>query len=79
MKARVANESARKPSNRIRETEAVVLAASPDPKLDNKVKEEEIRALAFQLYLDRGRIEGQDLENWLEAEAILREKGKMAA
>ena len=79
MKARVANESARKPMNRIRETEAVLLTGSPDPNPTNGVREEQIRELAFQLYVDRGRIEGQDLENWLEAEAILRGKGKMAA
>lgn len=79
MKARVATESAKKPNNRIREAEAVLLTGSPDPKPNNEVREEEIRELAFQLYVDRGRIEGRDLENWLEAEAFLREKGKLAA
>ena len=34
--------------------------------------ENEIRKLAFQLYEERGRVEGMDLDDWLKAEEILR-------
>jgi hypothetical protein len=34
---------------------------------------EEIAAQAYQLYVESGRQEGRDLENWLRAEQILRE------
>ena len=33
--------------------------------------QEEIRERAYQLYEQRGKIEGRDLEDWLEAEAEL--------
>ncbi|HZV36025.1 MAG TPA: DUF2934 domain-containing protein [Verrucomicrobiae bacterium] len=37
---------------------------------------EEIKARAFQIYVKKGRPEGRDTENWLEAEAELhRERG----
>ena len=38
-----------------------------------------IRALAYGLYEQRGRINGHELEDWLMAEAIVRETGKLAA
>ena len=31
--------------------------------------EEEIRRLAFELYVERGREDGHDLDDWLNAEA----------
>jgi hypothetical protein len=31
--------------------------------------EEEIRRLAFEIYVERGREDGHDLDDWLEAEA----------
>ena len=39
----------------------------------------EIRDLAYKLYEERGRIEGQTLQDWLDAEAIIRQGGKVAA
>jgi hypothetical protein len=55
---------------------------SPDPaassseadSLDRRIGE-----LAYRLYEDRGRIDGFDLEDWLEAESMVRENGKFAA
>jgi len=31
--------------------------------------EEEIRRLAFEIYVERGREDGHDLDDWLQAEA----------
>lgn len=36
---------------------------------------EEIRARAYEAYIQRGRIDGLDLEDWLQAERELRENG----
>ena len=42
--------------------------------------EEEIRRLAFELYVERGREDGHDLEDWLQAEAeVLGTTSKIAA
>jgi hypothetical protein len=38
------------------------------------VDREEIAKAAYQLYLKRGRIDGHDLEDWIKAEAILRDR-----
>lgn len=40
--------------------------------------EQKIRELAFRFYQERGRIAGHDLEDWLQAEAIVR-RWKLAA
>ena len=39
---------------------------------------EEIRAQAYEVYVQRGRIDGYDLEDWLQAEKQLRENGNKA-
>ena len=44
-----------------------------------KVNDAEIRELAFRLYEDRGRVDGHELEDWLEAESLIRQRGKFAA
>jgi hypothetical protein len=38
-----------------------------------------IRELAYRLYEERGRLDGRDREDWLEAEAILQQEGKLVA
>ena len=43
------------------------------------LKDAGIRELAFQLYEQRGRRDGHDLEDWLEAEAIIRSLTKQVA
>ncbi len=43
-------------------------SAPPQPKL------EEIAKLAYDLYLKRGGEHGKDREDWLEAEALLRQR-----
>ncbi|MBV9341288.1 MAG: DUF2934 domain-containing protein [Acidobacteria bacterium] len=40
---------------------------------------ERIRELAYQLYERRGRVDGHDLEYWLEAESMLRGENKRVA
>jgi len=37
---------------------------------------EEIRQRAFEIYIERGGIQGSDLDNWLQAERELHEKHK---
>lgn len=34
-------------------------------------QKDQIASLAYELYIKSGRIEGRDLENWLEAERVL--------
>jgi hypothetical protein len=40
------------------------------------LNEIEIRELAFKLYEARGRADGQDVQDWLQAEAIIRDGRK---
>lgn len=48
--------------------------------IDNAaVTDTQIRELAYRLYEERERIDGKDLQDWFEAESILREQGKLAA
>jgi len=41
--------------------------------------EAQIRELAFSLYEERGRRDGHDIEDWLEAEAIICSQPRQAA
>jgi hypothetical protein len=41
--------------------------------------EEQIRRRAYELYEQRGRTEGRDLDDWLQAQAELTGKAKTAA
>jgi Protein of unknown function (DUF2934) len=54
----------------------VLLASTRTP---SEPLEIQIRELAYRLYEQRGRIEGHEIEDWAEAEAIIRAKGKLAA
>jgi DUF2934 family protein len=48
-------------------------------KLDSGVElQDQIRARAFQLYEQRGRDDGHDLDDWLQAEAELSQIQKAA-
>lgn len=46
---------------------------------DTASRETEIRELAFSLYEQRGRREGHEFEDWLEAEEIILTQAKPAA
>jgi hypothetical protein len=46
---------------------------------DGESQTEKIRELAYQLYVERGSVEGNDVEDWLEAESIIGKKGRLAA
>jgi hypothetical protein len=63
------------------EPPASIVTVSPDPIAigDPTESDCQIRELAYRLYEARGRIDGQDLQDWLEAEAIIRHKDKLAA
>ena len=43
------------------------------------ITDAQIQDLAYKLYEERGRVDGNDQQDWFEAEAILREQGKVAA
>lgn len=53
---------------------AETLATESHPNL-----EEEIRRLAFELYVERGREDGHDLDDWLHAEAEVKGTAVKAA
>jgi hypothetical protein len=50
------------------------VAAENDFVTDTQIKE-----LAYKLYEQRGRVDGSDLQDWFEAESILRNRTKLAA
>ena len=50
------------------------LAASPQPIERPNGMRERISKKAFELWLDRGYRDGHDLEDWLDAEAIVMEE-----
>ena len=39
------------------------------------VSRDDIARVAYELYLQRGRVDGHALEDWIKAEAILRQRG----
>jgi hypothetical protein len=43
------------------------------------VDDNQIRELAYRLYEERARIDGNDLQDWFEAESLLRGQSKLAA
>jgi Protein of unknown function (DUF2934) len=43
-----------------------------EPSAISKELQQQIAHLAFQLYEERGREDGHDIEDWLRAEAVLR-------
>jgi len=45
----------------------------------NETRDFEIRQLAYQMYLERGSLDGQALQDWLDAEAIIRRGGQIVA
>lgn len=54
------------------------LQATPVLAEYDRLHEEMVRELAYQLYEQRGCMEGYDLQDWFEAEAILRQRGLAA-
>jgi hypothetical protein len=58
---------------------AATLSKEIDTSNNSENRDWEIRELAYQLYQERGRAEGQALQDWLDAEAIIRQGGKVAA
>jgi hypothetical protein len=58
-----------------------ILSHAPSSVLEPKEegRTSNIRELAYRLYEERGRLDGRDLEDWLEAEAILQQEGRLVA
>ena len=44
-----------------------------------QVVQEQIKVRAYQLYEQRGKIDGHELEDWLQAEAELRPSARVTA
>ena len=63
----------RKPAARKKATPSNVTEINA-PRESKAVPQEEIARLAHQLWLERGRQHGQDAEDWLRAEQLLRGK-----
>ena len=40
------------------------------------INAQEVARMAYELYEQRGRVDGCDLEDWLRAEAIVRQRAK---
>lgn len=47
-------------------------AAAPTTGTPRPVTDEQVAALAYAIWIDRGRPDGRDVEHWLEAERQLR-------
>jgi hypothetical protein len=56
-------------SNESAETEAVLIRTAESP--DGNSTHEEIRGLAYEFYLERGRQPGGEMDDWLQAEREL--------
>jgi hypothetical protein len=46
---------------------------------NDAITDAQLQELAYKLCEERGRVDGNDLQDWFEAESILRERGKLAA
>jgi len=55
-------------------TRADSMASEPPDVSPSRVVDDDIRARAYQRYLDRGGAHGQDLDDWIEAEQELRNR-----
>lgn len=56
--------------------QGIGVAPAPDTRNDSMASEpseEEIRSRAYRRYLERGGADGQDFDDWLEAERELKE------
>lgn len=40
---------------------------------------QEVARVAYALYEQRGRVDGHDLEDWLEAEQLVRQRNRVAS
>ena len=59
----------------IKKSTATKKKKSPGVPVSNKEQSNEsVELMAYQIWEQRGRIPGTDLENWLEAEKIFKEK-----
>ena len=56
-----------------------VLAPTSVAVENDVVTNSQIQDLAYKLYEGRGRVDGCDLQDWFEAESILRERGRLAS
>jgi hypothetical protein len=65
-----ANGSADQAADRVQQAPGDALAARPA----EEPTDEDIRARAYQMYLERGGLHGLDLDDWVRAERELRRR-----
>ncbi len=54
--------------------------ATPDPTPNSTtIHDDEIRLLAYHLYVESGKLDGNDVENWLKAKEELENRDKQGA
>jgi len=66
----------------VKRTRTIPTASTPAPPSTESASEvqEQIRRRAYELYEERGRGDGRDLEDWLQAESeVTQQKAKTAA
>ena len=51
----------------------------PEERRAPKGDVQDVASIAYSLYERRGCVDGHDLEDWLEAERIIRERGRRPA
>ena len=66
----VARESAADQSERVQQAPGDAVAARPS----SEPSDEEIRARAYEMYLERGGDHGRDFDDWVRAERELRQR-----
>jgi hypothetical protein len=66
----VAREAAADPAERVQQAPGDAVAARPS----SEPSDEEIRARAYEMYLERGGNHGLDFDDWVRAERELRQR-----
>ena len=64
-------------STRKKDEERIKVSAQVETPLDGKRssgRDESIRLRAYQLFLERGQVSGQELDDWLRAEREIEDK-----
>jgi hypothetical protein len=49
-------------------------ARQAKPTSPKRIDQHEVARVAYELYVQRGRTDGRDLDDWLKAEALLRQR-----
>jgi len=72
-------KSAHVPQTQVHATTTVPSSNESDISRDDSEMQAQVRNLAYKFYEERGCVDGQDLQDWLKAESIIRKRGNFAA